>query len=100
MGAIRIKQARVSISIAEGDQILAEKLNPNRRAICPWNLFRQKRRYPVPPEQVTHGGAWTSLGQHIVFFYGKHGKSSPILFFCISNPRLPLTLATTVQLAK
>src|SRR5487761_2029198 len=61
------EKAELSVAVAERNELLAEELNPHRRAVGPGNLFRQKRGYPVPPHQVAHRSFTIDTAQQFVF---------------------------------
>ncbi len=48
------EQAEFSAKVTERNELLAEQLDPHRRAVEPRNLFGQQRGHPVAPHQPAH----------------------------------------------
>ena len=69
------EQTDFSIAVAERNELLAEQLNPHRRAVGAGNLFGQKRGHPVPAHQAAHRSFTFDTAQQFVFLCGQHARS-------------------------
>jgi hypothetical protein len=62
MGTVLVQKADPSLSVAKGDEVLAEKSHPHGRTIGIGNFLRQQGGNPIPPDQTTHWAAGTYAG--------------------------------------
>jgi hypothetical protein len=64
--------ADVAVRIAEGDELVAQKLQTDRWCIRRRNFGRLERRQPVAPRQVVHGRTPTGSRESFVLFSSPH----------------------------
>ncbi len=69
------EQAEFSVAVTERNELLAEQLDPHRRAVGAGNLFGQQRGHPVAPHQLAHRGFSFDTAQQLVFHRGQHARS-------------------------
>ena len=69
MRAFLIHNADAARGIAEGDQLLAEQFEPQRRPVRR-QFRRYERRDPVLPHELTHRRSRTNLGQDVIVLRG------------------------------
>ena len=70
------EHADTPVGVAEGDEILAEEPDANRRTIALDQLLREQRRYPMSPHQPAHGGVAFDAAEQFVLFTGEHAHPS------------------------
>src|SRR5579864_3070298 len=75
MRAIVLDQADLVGCRAEGDQLLAEQLDADWRAIRHRSFIRFHHRQPVLAEQITHQRPWPDSTEELVFFLTQHRSS-------------------------
>src|SRR5581483_5280600 len=69
--------------VPEGDQLLAQQLHPDGRAVRRGQLAGRQRRYPVLTHHVTHRGPWSHPTDRVVVFFAQHRSSpSPSTIVC------------------
>jgi len=66
MRALRLDQADPAAGVAERDQLLAQHLDADRRAVGLGQLARQRDRLPEAPEIFAHRGAGAGPGEQLV----------------------------------
>ena len=72
MGALRLDQPDAALRVAERDQLLAEHLDADRRAIELRELAAQRHRLPVAPEILAHRRTGGGTGQQLVVGRAQH----------------------------
>src|SRR5262245_561193 len=70
--ALGLDQAHAALRIAERDQLLAEQLHADRRAIGLGKLARQRDRLPEAPEILAHQRAGAGAAQQLVVGCAQH----------------------------
>lgn len=77
MGAGLLDQTDAAVGIAEGDEILAEQLHTDGRAIGLRDLFGQECGQPVATEDLAHRGIALDAGEQIILLGRDHGACPP-----------------------
>ena len=67
-----VDEADAAVAVAERDEVLAQQLHPDRRAVGLGDLARQAGRDPIPPHRIAHRGARSDAGDQFVFFRWQH----------------------------
>src|SRR5205823_4247170 len=76
MRAELLQQTDAAIAIAEGDEVLAQQLDPHRRAVGLGQLARQQRRQPVPPQEFAGRRPRADSRDQLVLLNWKHDSPS------------------------
>src|SRR5690349_8392877 len=74
----RIEDRRLAAGRSERDQVFAEQLEPDRRAIRFRQLLGQERGQPVPPEQIAHRSTWPHLGNVRIVPRAQHARKRSV----------------------
>ena len=72
MRAERLDDADAAVGIAEGHQVLAQELDPNRRTIGFGEFLWQQGWQPEAAQQLAHSRSRTALGQEFVVLGAQH----------------------------
>ena len=72
MRAEFVEQADAAMGIAESDQIFAQQLDADRRAIRRGHLRREQRGELKAAEVLARGSAGGGLSEQVVFGLGEH----------------------------
>jgi hypothetical protein len=72
MRAERLDDADAAVGIAEGHQVLAQELDPNRRTIGFGEFLWQQGWQPEAAQQLAHRRARVGLGDQRVVFSAQH----------------------------
>ena len=75
MRAEFLEQSDLSVGGPEGDEILTQELDADRRAIRRGQLPGQQRRHPIAAHGLAHRGPGADPGQTLVILFRKHGSS-------------------------
>src|SRR5690349_293949 len=86
MGAEFADQADAAVGIAECDELLAQQLHTNRRAVALGDFFGQDRGHPVAPEEISEQRAVTGSSELIVLFLVQRHKSLLLPTVCCAPP--------------
>ena len=70
MGAVLADDTDTALSISESDQFLAQQFYPHGGAVRPGNFFRQQRRNPVAPDQISHRRAGSCSSKKFIVLFG------------------------------
>src|SRR5216110_1933234 len=70
-----VEQPDAPPRVAKGHQLLAQQLDADGRAIRLGQLPAQKRRDPVPPHRLAHGGASADAGDSLVLVACQHAQA-------------------------
>ncbi len=68
MRAELVDEADPALAVAKADELFAEELHANRRAIGLGQLARQQRRDPVAPQHLAHRRPRSDPGHQFVVF--------------------------------
>ncbi len=75
-----VEQPDAAVAVAEGDEVLAEQADADRRAVGLGDLPRQTGGDPIPPHRIAHRGAGADAGDQFVFLRWQHSLSPRKVF--------------------
>src|ERR1044071_6351888 len=71
-----VDKADPAVAVAERDEVLAEQLDPDRRAVGLGNLRRHAGGDPISPHRLAHRRPGADAGDQFVFLWWQHRRSS------------------------
>lgn len=83
MRAMLAQQTDPSPRISKSDQIFAQEVDPNRRAVRRRDFFREQRWNPVTPDEFTHRRARPDAGQEFILLPRKHLSHPFVVSQCL-----------------